>query len=605
LLLFCCPLVLSSFGQLPYDEDMCPQKNPGQLKQKALRKKIENGASNGLKYLAYLNYKDRKIDRQPEGAESYQPYAGKRIRNIAVVVLDPYGVSIDNPNANHATRVQKFANSIQMKTRQWVVRNDLLFKTGDAVSPILFSDTERNLWDLGAFKDVKIFMVPIDESPDEIDVEVMVQDRWSWGLQSSVAYNRSTVGLAMGNFMGLPQSISNFVSFNYRKDDFYALAGAYALHNIKKTHIDVAVGYVYDPLNAGGNLNISRDFFSASTKWAGHVQGGADHQIAAVPNPLGAAIPLNVTYYWQDAWLAHAFKIPLPVGPQFDLTRLIVSGRISNFRYLNRPYNISPDGSQVFINQTYAMAGIGLADWNYYTEHSVYYIDQVEYLPKGFNASMVLGYDYDEQQLSRFYAGFKMQYSRMIKGYGYFDTRAGLSGYANKNSFQQGLLRVNENYFTPAFKAGRKFAIREFISGNVNVGINRPSDHEIVVNNSNGLQGIFVNNLHGSRTYTLSLETAVYPNFKVIGFSSCAFAFADFTVLQQEGLYTSQFNEAIGAGLRLRNVGMGLDYFEISFAYYPNLSIPGLKPYTVMGQYGNIHAIGPDNLFSAGGLNME
>jgi hypothetical protein len=403
--------------------------------------------------------------------------------------------------------------------------------------------------------------------------------------------------------MGLPQSISNYVSFNFRKDNFYSLSGGYTYENIKRTHIDIKASYQYDNLNKGVWFKAQRNFFSANSEWAGHVFGSYQHQSAALPNDLGQAIPTNVTFNYQDVWLAKAFKLPA-LGPSFDLTRLIVSGRMYRNQYTNRPFEVSPDGSQIFLNRTYVLGSIGLANWDYYLDHSVFYLDQAEYFGKGFNPSLIFGYDYDEQLHQRFYSGAQMDYGRFAKGVGYFDTRASYGGFMKRSVYDQILGKISENFYSVPVKLGRRFMMRQFISGSVSLGFNRPENKELIMNNYNGVRGIFVNYVQGNRNYVLNLENDVYPTFKILGFSGAAFAFADFAYMQQNSITSGTFTQGYGVGLKLRNLSMGIGYFEITFAYYPKLSIP-IKPYAVIGNFINTRAIGADNLFEPSVLTTD
>jgi len=163
-------VVHTSLAQLPYDDYVCPAKTPKQIKREEQNEKVLNGLNKTLIYISYLSYRDRTVDRPVTGPDEFEPYRGKMVRNIDIQVINPYGVTIDRPVADHYTRFQKFANRIQVRTKDWVVRNDLLFKTGDVVDPILFADTEKNLWEHGTFKDIKIFIVPVDGSVELIDV---------------------------------------------------------------------------------------------------------------------------------------------------------------------------------------------------------------------------------------------------------------------------------------------------------------------------------------------------------------------------------------------------------------------------------------------------
>jgi hypothetical protein len=591
-----CMATLRLPAQSLHDEPVCPAKTPKQIKRQIRKKRVLNGVNKTLIYVSYLSYSDRQVDRPVNGPEEYEPYRGKTIRNIDIQIIEPYGTTIDKPVADHYSKFQKFANKIQIKTKDWVVRNDLLFKQGEKVDPMQIADTERNLWDRGTFKDLKVFIEPV-QGEDSVDVVIMLQDRWSWGVKSTLAYSYVSAGLEFKNFLGLPQTVFNSVTFNFRKDDFYSLSGGYLFENIKKSHIDARVSYEYDNLNKGVSGYVQRNFFSANSEWAGHLMGSYQHQSAALPNSLGQAIPTNVTYDNEDAWLARAFKLPSSLGQSFDLMRLIVSGRMYRNQYDSRPYQVSPDGSLIFLNRTYALGSIGLANWDYYLDHSVYYLDQAEYFGKGFNPSLIMGWDNDEQLGQRFYSGVQLDYGKYLQGLGYFDTRVSYGGFSRKDMYDQVLFKVTENYYSTPVKLGRRFMLRQFITGNVNIGVNRPDTKQLVMNDADGVRGIFVNNIQGTRSYVVNLETDVYPTFKILGFSGAAFAFADLALMQQNSFKGGTLTQGYGVGLKLRNLGMGIGFFEITFAYYPKLSIQTIKPYAVIGGFDNSRAISADNLF--------
>jgi hypothetical protein len=593
------------YAQTPYDDEVCLEKTVKQLKRQEQKKKLMKGLDKTLIYISYLSYKDRSVDRPLTGIAEFEPYRDKIIRNVDVKVISPYGVSIEKPNTDHFTKFQKFANRIQIRTKDWVVRNDLLFKHGDRVVPVLFSDTEKNLWERNTFKDVKIFMLPVEGSEDLVDVVVMVQDMWSWSLNSSLEYNKVAGGIQFKNFLGMPQSISAWVSANYRKDNPWSVYGSYQYENIRRSHVDAKVSFIYDNFTKGGKVSIKRDFFSANSRWAGHLKGGLYRESAAVPNSFGDAIPTNVFYNWQDAWLAGSFKLPGRLGRRNELLRFILSGRAVRYDYTSRPFKRSVDGSQTFLDRTYFLGSIGFANWNYYVDHSVYYLDQAEYFSRGLNGALILGFDYDEELQKRFYSGIQMEFGKYIDRVGYYNLKAVYGGFTKKDSYQQVLLRLSQNFYTRAYKTGRKFMMRQFLTVTANLGFNRPLGKELVLNNATGMRGIFTNYIRGQRSYVFNFETDVYPTFKVLGFTSSVFAFADIAINQQNSLRDFDLKQAYGCGIRLRNLGLGIGSFEVTFAYYPRLGVPGLKPYTVSGGFENKRAVLPENLFLPSILSTE
>lgn len=591
-------------AQSPYDDEVCLDKTVRQLRNEEAKKKLVFGLTQTLKGFSYLSYSDRTVDRITSGKEVFEPYAHMLIRKIEIKVIEPYGVSIEQPTNNRFTRFQKFANRSQIKTKLWVVENDLLFKEGERVNPLLFADTERNLWERGTFKDLKIFMLPVEGSYDLVDVLVMVQDRWSWNLTTSVAYNKVQAGVQFKNFLGIPQSVSTYVSLNFRKDNLYSVYGDYLYENIKRSQINASVGYMYDNFTKGGYIKIKRDFFSANSKWAGHIKSEIFRESSAAPNSLAAAIPTNIFYNKQDVWLAASIN-PKFKDPRFELMRFIVSSRMYRKDYMSRPFQRSNDRSLNFLNRFYFLGSIGFANWDYYVDHNVFYLGQAEYLNKGLNGAIILGFDKDEELDKRFYSGAELNYGKSVKKFGYFNTKIAYGGFTKKNTYQQILLQFNTKFYSAPVQLGPKFFMRQFISVSTNVGFNRPIGKELVVNSGNGMRGVFVDYIRGTRNYVFNFETTVYPNFKILGFNSCAFAFADIAVVQQNSLRDYWLTQAYGVGIRLRNLSMGIGFFEISFAYYPNLRVPNMKPYRFLGDFVNNRAIGQDNLFEPNILSTD
>lgn len=600
--IMCCNILLPA--QSPYDDEVCLDKTVKELRKEEQKIKTTQGLNKTLAFASYLNYSDRTVDRIITGKEEFEPHRGKFIRNIEIKIIAPYGVTIEKPEADRFNRFQKFANGIQIKTKDWVVRNDLLFKTGETVDPILFADTEKNLWERQTFKDVKIFLIPVDGTDNLVDVMIMVQDKWSWSLNFSVQFNKVTGGITFQNFMGLPQSIAVGAALNYRKDNFYSVYAIYKYDNIRRSHIDVKIAGDYSPLNKGGSLRISRDFFSANTKWAGHIKTSLYRESANVPNQFSSSIPTNTFYNTQDVWLATSIKMPSLKNARYDLVRMILSARMKRMDYLTRPYLRSADGTQTFIARTYFLGSLGFANWDYYVDHSVYYLGQAEYFNKGLNGALILGFDYDEELSKRFYSGVQLDYGKFIPKFGYLNSRLGYGGFTKKDSYQQILFKISEKFYSAPIKLGNRFVMRQIISADVNLGFNRPIGRELVVNNQNGLRGVFVNYIRGTRSYVFNFETVVYPTFKILGFSSCAFMFADIAVVQGVGSATT-LSQAYGAGVRLRNLKFGIGYFELSFAYYPKISIAGVKPYSILSDFRNRRAIEHDNLFEPTILTPE
>ena len=188
-------------------------------------------------------------------------------------------------------------------------------------------------------------------------------------------------------------------------------------------------------------------------------------------------------------------------------------------------------------------------------------------------------------------------YGKFIERLGYLNSRASYGGFMKRSTYEQILFKVSTQFFTVPIKLGKRFMMRQFINAYFNVGFNRPAGYELVVNDKNGLRGIFGDQVRGTRSYVFNFETDVYPTFKIAGFNSSAFAFADLAITQNSDVKGYNLSQAYGAGIRLRNLGMGIGFFDLTVAYYPKMPVTGLKPYGVLAGFENNRAIEKNNLF--------
>lgn len=558
------------------------------------KKKISKGVDKLMEAIGYLNYSDRRVDRNLSGIGVFEKYRGKTIRNITIKVMYPYGVDLDSPDVYHPTKFQKFKNKLQFKTHSWVIENELLFKSGDAVDPISLADSERNLWGKGIYKDVKFFISEVDDNT--IDITVLIRDKWNWSVTSNLDYNQIRFGVQFNNVLGLPQVIGGHVALNYRADNLYTLYGYYKYNNIKSTQINIYLEGTYDKFLKGFDLSIYRPFFSAHAKWAGHANFSLYNQTSSAPTLLSNTIKTNIVYNSQDFWIARAFEIPGALGKHFPLVRIIASAKLQRTNYTSRPFRYNADYSQNYLDQTYIYGSVGFASWDYYVDRSVYKLTEAEYFTKGINAAVVLGFHEDELLYRRFYTGFRINYGVMIKKGGYFLTQFSYGGYTRANDYQQGLISWQNNFYTQLVKAG-KCHIRNLLGTTIKAGFNTPLGKEIVVNASNGLRGLYTYSLRGQRSYTFNYEIDFLAYFKVLGFTSAVFIFTDMALIQQSAITQNKFQSAVGFGLRLRNLNMGIGYIQLTFAYYPNLNIPEQKPFYFNGTYFNDRALPKNDLF--------
>ena len=104
----------------------------------------------------------------------------------------------------------------------------------------------------------------------------------------------------------------------------------------------------------------------------------------------------------------------------------------------------------------------------------------------------------------------------------------------------------------------------------------------------------------------MGFETVIYPPFKVLGFSSSVFLFGNIGMIGGQefaSLVKGNIYQGYGLGLRLQNDKIGLDFIEISFAYYPFNHLDDANDYNYWFESSQFRKIESNNLLERGGIN--
>lgn len=73
----------------------------------------------------------------------YAPYEGKIIGDVKIVVLEPFGESIEDPSKQARSLLERGGNFIHVKSQNWVIRNKLVFKPGEKIDGTKLAESER------------------------------------------------------------------------------------------------------------------------------------------------------------------------------------------------------------------------------------------------------------------------------------------------------------------------------------------------------------------------------------------------------------------------------------------------------------------------------
>ncbi len=147
------------------------------------------------------------VRAQAEPADAPPPVIG---------VIEIVGQEVFDERGGGLFALHRIANRIHVRTRDHVIRRELLFETGEPLDRELIEQTERNLRGLWFLRDARVEMVEVDEDldkrPERIDIVVTTWDRWSLAprLDFSQVQDRTIweIGASEKNFLGFGKSIT-------------------------------------------------------------------------------------------------------------------------------------------------------------------------------------------------------------------------------------------------------------------------------------------------------------------------------------------------------------------------------------------------------------
>jgi hypothetical protein len=224
---------------------------------------------------------------------------GKRLESVLVASEDVVAPSDPYPSP---------LNVFHARTRESVIRREVLLEPGKPYVPALAAETARNLRKLGIFAVVRV--VPVQGStPDAVSLLVITKDLWSLRLNQDIQLVGSLVqSLRLQgteqNFLGLNKKVA--LDFLLRRDAL----------SFGQTYVDPRLGGSRWSLSENANLIVGREsqrpegtrgsvlltrpFFSLDTPWSFQAQAvwrvqpvrvfrGAD--VWALPYPEGGTVP--------------------------------------------------------------------------------------------------------------------------------------------------------------------------------------------------------------------------------------------------------------------------------------------------------------------------
>ena len=421
---------------------------------------------------------------------------------VGEVRFDPQDVFDEtDPRENYG--LYRLLNRLHIKTRESVIRRQLLFRSGERVSQRVIEETERNLRANSYLYDVTIR--PVAFRDGIVDIEVRTRDTWS--LQPGASYSRGggsdsgALSLVEKNLFGtgLSVGVGSESSVDRSGQEFQIS------HNqVFGDHTAFAYRTASYSDGSADSISLVRPFYALDTRWA-----------------LGAAAAEfdRIDTIYTNAAIVGQYRHQGRGGEVFGgLSKGLVNGWVQRFSvgvgYQEDIYRVEPGGlppPQVPPDQTlvYPLVRYEVIEDDYVKTVNRDKIGRAEYFVLGFNGSMQLGYSSTGLGATRdlwLYSG------ALSKG---FRTRGGdlltsmsFSGQYGDGKSDRQFLGGRARYFLQQGPYTVFYVLADAAAVNSTI----PTD-QLLLGGDNGLRGYPLRYQSGNQRALLTLEERVYTDW--------------------------------------------------------------------------------------------
>ncbi len=507
--------------------------------------------------------------------DDYKPYEGKIIRKINIRVLSPFGTDITDPDK--IDNDLKLFNNTHALTRNSTVRSILQFRQGTPLHAAIVATSEAQLRSAGYIRDARISVVPITHTEDSVDIDVIVLDKWTIGVDlHSLSSNKVNLEIFDRNILGSGNRAGIDMIYSNKYDRKFGIGANYLHENFAKKGVNLLGSFTdkireYEiELSAIRPLQPKYDYF-----------GEISYKKQVIH-------PDRIT--WDSITPDRREKFSITLGKAFTLSDDNTIRRIAiALRYKMK----SPEYKEVayhdyikdklvpykFMKNRMLLMQLSLYENSFLREYMVYNFGNTEDIPQGYNISAQLGYSHFPDIKDAMYTSLSASYgsSEIFKGNLYL--QSSISSFFTKDKPFGGVFKISSRYFTPLFKfKGLRF--RQFFTLDYSKLLHpdRYLGDRIYMGEHTSLKmRNWREDRQGVEQLLLKTETDWFSNYEILGFRFLFYTFLDVGWITPQGkLFSSEnFNYGLGLGLRLRNNFIVFNTIDIKIGYYPKLEQNG------------------------------
>lgn len=497
----------------------------------------------------------------------FESYEGKIIKNIfynQVRVLDG---SVYDTAQTTTSSFGRFLDKTHAPTNKKALEYNVRFKKYDRINARIFSDNERILRNLPYIEEAKIYVVPVGKDPDSVNIMVVTKDKFPIGISVDVNdYNYFEVEPYTRNFLGMGHRIgANFI-YKGDADQQFGYGLSYLDDNVFGTFTKGTIGYLNSHREENFYIRLDKPFVSTDTKFGGEV----GYEILSTNRILAHFLPDSVletnvcfTVRSFDTWLGYSIFVRSDITKPF----FNVAGRYYSEVYSEHP-EIDPESNFYFHDKYMNLGAISYQQVSFLETSKLLSFGSIEYVPMGFNIGVTTGWQ-KTSYYKRPYAGFHINYSRLLKKAGIFALLAEVGGYHRNSKIEDGVMNVKFTYFSPLIPVSR-FELRNIFSFTFNGLVNPLYLNKITFDG--GVRDFEETDLYGNGTLLVRYQPIFYSPYEVSGFNFAFKPFMDLGWISESKFFDSpkHFYSVYGIGASIKNESLIFPAMNVYAGYHPN-----------------------------------
>lgn len=519
----------------------------------------------------------------------FLPYEGKIIRKIIINHIG-FERSIPDTTRRVKSTITSVANRLHNDSKSWVIRQNLFIREGKPLNPWRLADNERYLRDLEFILDSRIFVLPLSEESDSVDLLVMTRDVFSLGVvvaPRSASEYRFRVQEA--NLGGMGQRVRLSGIYDYDRSPKTGYEFLYHKTNLLGSFINTS--FVFTQINTGRSLGeeneygylfrLDRPLYNPFARWTGALEWSRNWS----KNSFNENPALFYTYQYdiKDVWGGYAFGldklVPAPERGE-NRNRTFVALRAFDQEFSKMPEKVFTSSDSItYVDRSNVLGQLSFFKQNFYKTRYVLGFGRTEDIPYGYRISFTGGWE-KERGMQRAYTGAEVLVSTVSATGTFFTYTLKLGNYLSEDLIEDALAQLSVSRYSRIYTAG-KSKVRHFAEIGFTSQLNKTLKRGLDINDVNGINGFKPDSLLGSKRLKLRTEAVIFTPWKLLGFHLAPVANIDLAYLGQEykPLFDKEnFYSGFAAALRARNENLIFNTVEARVYYYPK-TVEGIDPW--------------------------